>query len=118
MQVGLGAIGLAFARGVIARLALSDTEIAPSLSLACREAKARFPNLLASLLIYGACVTIGAIGINSALRDTDFDLSYIRQRSVTMPDHIQILALRVLDAARVAVAIICWLSPHSFKRSL
>lgn len=98
VQVGLGAIGLAFARGVIARLTLSDSDEqdAPSLRLACRETTARFPSLLVGSLLYGACVTVGAVGINAALRDTGLDLRYVGRHDVTTP--AQDLALRTLDA--------------------
>lgn len=98
LQAGLGAIGLAFARGMIARLALSesDAEDAASLSLAYRAAKACFPSLLVGSLIYGAFVTCGAVGINGVLRDTGFDLRLVGRRDVTAP--AQTLALRALDA--------------------
>ena len=98
LQAGLGAIGLTFARGMIARLALSesDAEDAASLSLAYRAAKARFPSLLMGSLIYGACVTCGAVGINGVLRDTGFDLRLVGRRDVTAP--AQTFALRALDA--------------------
>lgn len=84
-QAGLGAIGLTFARGVIARLALShptrDATNTPSLLVACQEAKARFGNLLAGSLLYSACIATGAVEVNAVLRDTDLDL---RRSAATM----------------------------------
>jgi hypothetical protein len=91
-------VGLAFARGIIARLAVSNTGGALGLRLACREAKAHFPSLLAGSLLYGAFVTFGAAGINAVLSDTVFDLSLVGQRSLTVPGQARMLALRTLDA--------------------
>jgi hypothetical protein len=95
VQIGLSAIGLVFARGVIARLALSDAVDAPSLSLVCREAKARFGSLFIGSFLYGACTTAGAVGINGILHDTRLDLRLIGQSEIITP--IQTLALRALD---------------------
>jgi hypothetical protein len=96
IQAGLGMIGLAFARGVVARLVLGDADGLTGLAVACREAKARFWSLLIGLLIYGVVVTSGAVGVNGMLRDTGFDLRHVGRRDVTAP--ARVLALRTLDA--------------------
>ena len=98
LQAMLGAIGLAFARGVIARLALSDVRDAPSLRLACREAKARFGSLLTGSLVYGISLTFGAVGINAALLDIDLDLSLVGEGSITPEDHAHMFVLQTLNA--------------------
>jgi hypothetical protein len=100
LQAGLGAIGLAFARGAIASLALggADAKDARGLAVACRTAWARLPGLLIGSLVYGAIVMLGAVGINAALHDTDFDLSFVGQQTISLPGHAQLLGLRALDA--------------------
>jgi hypothetical protein len=97
IQAVLGAIGLAFARGAIARLALSDAKDAPGLGCACREAKSRLPSLLIGSLVYGVLLAAGAIGVNAGLRGTDLDLSNVGRPAMTMPDQGKVLALRTLD---------------------
>jgi hypothetical protein len=116
LQAGMVAAGFAFARGVIAwltanapsdgqtlgagalRLQQGEVSGADSKGLvaACREARARFPGLLAGSLIYGACVTAGAVGISAALRDAGLDLRHAGRRDVSAP--ARALALRTLDA--------------------
>lgn len=97
-QAGLGAVGLAFARGAIASLALGDAKDARGLAAACQVAWARLPGLLIGSLVYGAVVMFGAIGVNAVLHDTDFDLSFVGQQTITVPGHAQVLGLRALDA--------------------
>lgn len=108
LQAGLGAVGLALARGAIARLALSEATHAPSLGIACREAKSHLPSLLLGSLIYGAVVTTGAVGVNANanVRYDAFDLSdvaasdlsFVGQRSNSIRGHVQVLGLRAIDA--------------------
>jgi hypothetical protein len=98
LQAGLGVIGLAFARGVITHVAQGDAADAPSLAAACRAARARFSGLFIGSLVYGAAVMAGAVGVNAMLHNTDFDLSLVGQRTVTIPDHAHVLGLRALDA--------------------
>lgn len=98
VQAGMGMVGLAFARGLIARLAVSDAKEPPSLNFACREAMGRLPSLLIGSLIYGATIMAGAVGMNAVLHDTDFDLSFVGQQTITLPGHAQVLGLRALDA--------------------
>jgi hypothetical protein len=73
LQAGLGMVGLAFAHGAIAHIASRDTADAPSLGIACREAKSHLPSLLLGSLIYGVVVASGAVGVNAVLHDTDLE---------------------------------------------
>lgn len=73
-EATVGTLALSFARGGISWLALHGEEATAGFAAACRAAFRRLPALLFGTLVYGAVITLGAVGLGLALRHVHIDV--------------------------------------------